>query len=355
MKIKILILFSFILSLSCTEKLPSGIKEFKESSGVFIINEGNLSYSNSSLSFYNPETGVITNDIFYDSNGFPVGDALQSMIIMDSIGFLCVSNSGKVLVFNTNTFKHIATIGGLGSPRYMHIINSEKAYITDLYYPFITIINPSEFTITGKIVLGNSSEMLIRKENFVFVNSWSYNNQVYIINSANDELVDSISVRKQPNSMALDRNGYLWVLSDGGYEGSPYGQVKAALTKINSSDFRIEKIYEFNDINNSPSDLCMNSTADSLLYLGGGWAPSSNQKRGIFKMSILQEDLPEIAFITEDDQTFYGLGIDPNNSDIYCSDALNYLQNGKIYRFTSSGQPVDTLSSGIVPGAFYFK
>lgn len=66
----------------------------------------------------------------------------------------------------------------------------------------------------------------------------SYNDKDVIkVDTETDKVVDSLSVTRQPNSMVLDKNGKLWVLSDGGYAGSPYGQDQATLIRIDAHQF----------------------------------------------------------------------------------------------------------------------
>ena len=56
----------------------------------------------------------------------------------------------------------------------------------------------------------------------MFVNSWSYDNKILVINTLTDELEDSVEVLKQPRKIVVDKNEKLWVLCDGGYAGSDY-------------------------------------------------------------------------------------------------------------------------------------
>ena len=53
--------------------------------GLFITNEGNFQYGNATISFYNPETKEIENEIFYRANAMKLGDVAQSMVIRDGI------------------------------------------------------------------------------------------------------------------------------------------------------------------------------------------------------------------------------------------------------------------------------
>ena len=52
---------------------------------------------------------------------------------------------------------------------------------------------------------------------------------------------------------------------------------------------------------------------------------------------------------------FYGLAVDPANSDDYVADAIDYSQPGVVYRFRQDGTAVDTIRVGVTPGAFCFK
>ena len=75
--------------------------------GLFITNEGNFQYGNATLSFYNPATKEIENEIFYRANAMKLGDVAQSMIIRDGIGWVVVNNSHVVFAIDIHTFKEV--------------------------------------------------------------------------------------------------------------------------------------------------------------------------------------------------------------------------------------------------------
>lgn len=347
-----LLLLSVTILFSCEEEIH--FQNFFQEEGVFITNEGNFTYGNASLSFYNPQSKQVLNQVFKEANGFPVGDVLQSMVLMDSLAFLVVNNSGKILVINANTFRHAGIISGLVSPRQMLIVNAGKAYISDMYANAITIINPRTYTKTGTIPLKKGSESMVKYGNYVFVSNWSKQNTIQRIATATDKLVDSLVVTKQPNSMVLDRNNKLWVLSDGGLASLPGGKVKACLTRVNPETFKIEKEYVFPDLNSAPTRLCMNSRKDTLFFLNGSWG-SSVTNGGVYRMPVNSDVLPTAPFIPENNKLFYALGVDPRNGDIFLSDAIDYQQPGWVFRYSSGATVIDSFKTDIIPSSFCFK
>ena len=338
------------------------LDENKKGEAVFIVNEGNFMYGNASLSYYNPADSAIINNVFYNTNALPLGDVAYSMTVNDSLGYVVVNNSGKIYVINIHTFKYVGKITGLVSPRYISFVSDTKAYVTDLYAKSITVVNSANLQVTGHISLDNgnqhfnqhSTEQIVKYGGKVFVNCWSYDNKVLVIDINSDKVTDSITVAAQPNSMVLDKNGKLWVLSDGGSYGSPFGQEMAALTKIDAATQNREKVFRFNDINASPTNLTINGSGDTLWFVYNGWDGTVVDGAGVFYMPVAAGELPREPFIPQNGTLFYSLGIDPLNSDIYVSDAVDFVSPGKVYRFSASGIAKDTLTVGIIPGDFCF-
>lgn len=77
--------------------------------GLFIMNEGNFQYGNATLSYYDPETKKVENEIFYRANAMKLGDVAQSMIVRDTIGWVVVNNSHVIFAISINTFKRGGT------------------------------------------------------------------------------------------------------------------------------------------------------------------------------------------------------------------------------------------------------
>jgi DNA-binding beta-propeller fold protein YncE len=341
-KDQIIFIFTFFF-LSCQ---PEGEAKITESSekfgkGVFIICEGNFKWNNATMDFLNSDSGKVHINIFEQINGIKLGDVAQSMCVIDSLGFIVVNNSGKIEVLNVYTGKKVHTISGFTSPRYFLPVNSEKAFVSDLYSASIQVVDLKNFTIARTIPAFKSTESMTKYKQWVFVANWSYGNQIQVIDINTEKIVRQIKVVKEPNSMTMDKNGKLWVLSGGGFM---HDEVPA-LTRINPDIFEIEAVFRFDSLNCSPSRLCSNSAGNKLYFIN----------HDVYSMEIGDLKIPAQSFIKASQYGFYGLDIDPETSEVYVSDARDFMQAGIVYSFSADGKLLNKFTSGIVPGFFCFK
>ena len=308
--------------------------------GVFITCEGNFTWDNASLSYYDPATRQLENEVFIRANGMKLGDVAQSMSLHDGRAYVVVNNSGAVYEIDPATFRLKGIIEGVVSPRYIHFPNDTTAYITDLYDPRITVVDTRSNRIRGRIAMNGhkSTEQMAQWGDELFVNCWSYDNKLLVVDLRTERLVDSIEVGPQPTSLVCDRYGKIWTVTEGRTEGIP-----AVLYRIHAATRVIERSFLFPS-GNHPSELVLNGRRDTLYYLD----------RDVWRMSVKDESLPATPFLPYAGTTYYGLGVDPRNSEVYVADAIDYVQHGVVYRFTARGRALDTLRVGITPGSFCF-
>lgn len=322
--------------------LPTG-----DDGTLFILNEGNFQYSNATLSSYDPDTRSVENEAFIKANGMKLGDVAQSMTIHNDKGWIVVNNSNVIFAIDPLTVKEKGRIENLTFPRYIHFVDDSKAYVSQLWDNRIAIVDPRSYSVTGHIEVpdmkpgSGSTEQMVRYGDYVFCNCWSYQNRIIKIDTRTDDVVGSLEVGIQPNSLVLDRYGKLWTVTDGGYEGSPFGYEPPALVKIDAETFTIEKkfVFEFGD---ACSEICINADKDCIYWINDD----------IWAMDVTASAPPSAPFIEAGNTLYYGLTVAPVSGDVYVADAIDHQQSGCIYRYSDKGDLIDQFNVGIEPGAF---
>ena len=302
---------------------------------VLIGNEGNFQYGNSSLSSYNKNSGEISSNIYQSINQSLLGDVLHSISHIDHQLFLVVNNSGKIVVINDETFEYEYQIDNLLSPRKIIKVNNSKYYITDLYSKSIYIYNAYQKT-TSEISVNGWCEDILMQNGKVYVCNVA-NNLIYVINSNDDTIMDSISVGQNPVSIKEDIKGDLWVLC----QGSVSNNEDPSISIIETHTLQVIKNFNLESNQNYPSS--MNIFKNEVFFIN----------KHVYKISSIEDTVQEIIW-ENTGNTFYNLSIDPYNKDIYITDAKDYVQNGSLLIIDSIGNLKDKVITGIIPKSIVF-
>jgi YVTN family beta-propeller protein len=333
------------LSYSCVKEVNPVIidseKTYLSGDGVFILNEGNFKSGNGSLSFFSYDSLKVYNHVFLNINQRPLGDIPYSMGFHANKAYILVNNSGKIEVTDRNYLKSVATINNIISPRYMSFISDSKGYVTSLYSDSIAIIDLLGNSVSGYINIKKTSESIVTLYTTSYVANWAGGNKVMVINAATDQVTDSISVGSEPESMVVDKNETLWVLCNGGWKRENYAELIGISTRTN----KIERRFTFPSLSDSPSCLQIDGKGATLYFL----------LNGVRKMAIEAQSLPSLSIIPELDHTFYKLGINPANDDIFVTDVVDYVRKGKILRYSKGGALISEMETDIIPGTLCFK
>lgn len=303
---------------------------------VMVVNEGNFQNGNASVSLYDTESGVVIDDYYQAQNAQTLGDVAQSLIWHNGSYYTVVNNSGKVVVSDAS-YKRKASISGLNSPRYMLPINNSKAYVSDLYANAIHIINLASNTKTGEIECKGWTEQMVYSYGKAFVCNVK-RNYVYVINTINDAISDSIAVGANAYSLVIDKYEKLWVLSN----GDKTKGLAAQLSRINPLNNQLEQSFTF-PLTETPSNLVLNESKDELLFLNKGIQRLPCEATSFLRTTLLNST-----------QNFYGLAVNPKNGDVYVSDALDYVQKSSIYIYDANGVLKKSFKAGINASGFWF-
>ena len=319
-------------------------------SGLVICNEGNFQYGNATLSFYNPASGEVENELFYRANGFRLGDVAQSVTLFDDRLWVVVNNSHVIFALNSTSFTETGRITGLTSPRYIHFVDSRKAYVSQLWDNRLAIVDPKRYEVTGYIDVPSmntstgSTEQMVQLGSYVYCTCWSYQNSIIRIDTATDRVDATLEVGIQPRSMVADCRGRLWILTDGGTPGAPTGTESPTLVVVNPEAMTVERRFVFAP-DAQVAGLTINAQADRVYWLNGG----------VWSMDIDDRFLPSDPLIQPRGTIFYALTISPDDGDIYVADAIDYQQPGRIYRFSPAGSEKASFYVGVTPGSFCWK
>jgi YVTN family beta-propeller protein len=336
-----------ILTLSCKKDEPQVTASVQQitpggSGFVYVLNEGNFMSSNASITRLDLTNGQVIQDIYAlanNSNPLP-GDVLQSMQEKNGLYYIVMNNSGKIIKVNQSNFNDVGYISGFTSPRYILPVSNSKAYVSDLYSNSISIVDLSNNSISGNINLSGWTEEMFYSYGNVYVTNKT-RNYVYLINAVTNAVIDSIHVGYGSGSIVEDKFGKLWILSSGDISNN----IAGTLSCIDPQTKTADTTFNFS-LSKSPFKMKINPQGDKLYWIDSD---------GIYSFSISAQQLPTTPSIAKGSKEFYGLGVDPSDGTLYVADAIDYNQQGKIYRYSQNLTLIDQFSCGIIPGNFYFQ
>jgi YVTN family beta-propeller protein len=339
MNLKSLLLLPLILLTSCQKDEPSPDPNpptlLSAAKKVYVVNEGNFNAGNASISLFDTGTANTSEDYFKEKNNVALGDVAQSMCKINGDFYIVVNNSNKIVVCGSD-FKIKRTITGLTSPRYVIGVSNSKGYVSDLYANGLSIVDLNTGVKTGSIALPGKTEQMVMLFSKVYVTN-SARDKVYVIDAANNAIIDSIFVGMGASSLVLDKNDKLWVLSGG--TSSASGKL-SLIDPVNNS---ITWSQDFG-LNEKAGMLCINGTKDTLWYAN---------KDGLCRMPITSTLLPN-AFITST-SNIYGLGVHPTRYEVYVADAIDFVAKSKIYVYKTNGAEFGNFKAGFISNGFYFE
>ncbi|HPT01192.1 MAG TPA: hypothetical protein PLJ84_01225 [Bacteroidales bacterium] len=353
-KLKLLswLTLSIVLFISaCHKDDPENLKG-QFSNGIFIVNEGIFQTGVGTISFIDRSTNMISQDIFAQVNGRPLGSVAQSMTISNGKAYIVVNNASVVEVVDAATFESEGIIGGLVSPRYFMAVSNSKGYVTDWAGNVdgdVAVVDLASNTVTKTIPVKSGPEQMLIANSLVFVlnsGGWSTDSTVSVIDPASDEVLSTIQVNHRPTGIVKDKYGKVWVMCSGmGFNGYPQaGDSKGHLIRIDPVTLQVDFDYVFKSSSEHPEKLVINKNGDRLFFLFKGAINS-------FDVDNTTED-PVILAMKDN---LYALGYDASSDYIYASDPLDYQQNGWVFRFKSAdGALIDSIRAGIIPGNFCF-
>ncbi len=335
----LLVLIPLISITACSsDDTPPGSDDYRLSPGergLFLMNEGNFTRGNGSISFFSVDSNRIVNDIFLAANNRSPGDVPFSMLVRGDTSYIVVNNSGKIEVVSTYSMRTIKSVTGLNSPRYIVPVDDNRAYISSLYSNEIMVIDLVTLAITDTLSIGMTSEQIVVVDDKAFIASWSGNNIVTVVDIPSGEVIDTIETGIEPESMVLDIDDMIWVLCSGGFMHQEGGR----LLRIDPASLQVVESIGFAQ-GSYPTSLRISGCGKHLYYLDGA----------VYSISVREPALPDNSLIDNGERLFYRIEPDTDNGYIFVSDAVDYQRRGSLLRYSLTGTFIDKHSAGIIPG-----
>jgi len=315
--------------------------------GIFIVNEGPFQSGTGTITFYNPDSNLVKQDIFESVNGRPLGNIAQSMSLFNGKAYIVVNNAGTVEVVNAATFKSEATITNLVNPSQFLAVDATKAYVSD-WIGHVAVVDLELNTITKTIPTGTGPDAMIKSGNYVYVansGGLGIDSTVSVIDFTTDKVVRTIKVGDAPTGLAADGNGRIWVICKGnGFSGwSQPGDTPGRLIRIDPVTLAVDFIYQFSSTGDHPEKLVINKQKSILYFLFNN---------GIYRFNIAVSNAAPEKLVS---RYFYGLDYENKTGYLYASDPKNYVNAGIVLRLNAdNGAVVDSIQAGVIPRGFAF-
>ena len=316
--------------------------------GFFVVNEGNWTTGNASLTYISDDYTIVEQEVFKNVNGVALGDTVQSVFIVDNKAYIILNGSNKIEVVNRFTMERIATIVGEGvsNPRYM-IVNNGFGYISNWNNPsdatddFIAVINLENNTVVNTIAIGEGPDRMTAKDDNIYINlkgGWNQNNKVVIVDATSNTVVNTLNVGDVPNAILKDGNNDIWVMCQGNPSYANTGETSGGLCKISNN----EVVYSenFTDLKH-PESLVING--NDLYY-------TLNAK--VFTKTVEENSITHemVAF----EGNYYGMLA--HAGKLYTLDAEGFSSEGTLRIFDLTSNSLEqTITTGMIPNAVVFN
>lgn len=330
-----------------------------EIKGFFLLNEGKMGSNKASLDFLDAASGKYYRNIYAERNPDVVkelGDVGNDIQIYENQLFAVINSSNMVEVMDVRTARHIGQVS-IPNCRYI-TFHDGYAYVSSYAGPiganlksrlgYVAKIDTQTLQIVDTCVVGyQPEEMCIVGQKLYVANSGgymspNYDDRVSIIDLNNFKKASDIKVGVNLHHMKADRHGYIYVSSRGDYASTP--------SKTFILDTKTNRVIKELPIVTTGMTLC----GDSLYIYG----TSDLGKPNYTIVNTLTRQVVNDRFITDGTETQikipYGIAVNPESKDIYITDAIDYVNPGKLYCYSPTGKLKWQVTTGDIPAHIVF-
>lgn len=338
------------------EPIDEGTKVDLPAHRMYILNEGNWNMNNAGIAFYapsNPETEMIDN-IFFEQNGRLLGDNGQAMIERNGKIYVAVSGSNYIAKLNEACVEEsrVSFVNDAALQGGVRAITEHNGYLYATFYGGVVVkIDTATMEIKDRMqTSGSNLEGITVQGDEIYVanaykisvvdgqNVYSYLPEVLLIDINTFKEEGKITVSPNPN-LLMSKDDKVFLISWTNYFDSEYC-FQVIDPKNNNSVTPICKATHF-------------ASGNGKVYLGysetdwSTWTATNTFSTydiatGTYSTESFLKDAPQELL----SGNLYMMAIDPKGGDIYIGITNYAAANGDIYRFDSTGNYVGKIDSG---------
>jgi YVTN family beta-propeller protein len=350
--LKFIFPLSFLFAACSDDAVPTG-PVLPPATAAYVLSEGTFS-GEAKLGLYDLGSGTFNGDYFNTQNGSALGQIGNHIIQYGGKIYIVMNLTGNVTVIDRNTGLLISRVNFVSSnpsrlPRFA--IAADGKVFVSAQNGTVNVIDTTSLNITSSITVGSNPEQMAVSGNKLFVtnsggfNFPNYDSTVSVIDIPTLAETGKIKVGINPRRIAADNSGNVYVVVTGNYS-----TIVPKLVKLNAASETVSF--------SADSAVSTIDFYDNKLFVTNDFAYTGLSSN----VRVLNPDNfsnLSNSFITDgtDIETPYGLSIDPNNGDVYVTDAKDFTVSGAVYCFNSQGQLrfSFSVSPGVSPNGLVFK
>jgi hypothetical protein len=344
-------LLSFLLSpFACS---PENTPQAESLGGVVVINQGNMSQQNGTISYYNEENGTLHNMAFETANqNISLGAALLTGWIDQKVAYLLCAYPDKIVRIHAATAEVCAPeiTQGLANPRnilvhdgFIYVTNSGVDYIEDGWFweythSYVAVYNQSTGAFIKETPIGSDAEGMCVANNHLFV---AYKEGVRVIDlntGAIKTTIRSHTYLGAAKHVVVDYQNRVWA----SYPGEGVMEVSADYT-TESRTIDTPLDYEGYITLNRERDRILTFTT---LY-DDNWQSIGS---AIYAVDIRNGTYKSLLSGTQ----FYSVGANPFTGTLYASEANGFTTNSTLMVLKPDGTVIDTKTAGVGTARYLF-
>jgi len=346
-----LLAFMTVVLNGCLGDLPV----YHQENVALIINQGNFSDKNGSISYYFEESGAVENDLLKRANNnTDMGAIIQSMEVTDSEMMYVVCNSvDKIEVFDVRSGKRMMNPyagDDLSTPRYL-TGDARYLYITNWgegvdngfgweVYPdaYVLVLDrTNNWSTVRKIACGSDAEEILYLSNM---------NKLYVATGEGVAVIDlpSYHVGLIETPVGLFGGAKSIVLSQGNllWASYPDDQKLVAINLLNNT---VHNVYDM------PLDwmgqIVSNSTGTKIYSYKTEFDASYNPLwAAIYEFDVATGTYKEF-FKGVAGSYFFGVGVSPYTGNVYTANVNNFISNSLLLVIDPFGVKIDEKTVGV--------